>query len=172
MQLVEAHVLRRGRVRRSVEEGGEVLDVTDIILLRLLQKMAHSHVFDHAPAQRTDGLLGHRGAPVLRWRLQTPQSSGRDTAPVTTSRSAGNCLIYRAPPPRAAPSRESGFVLWPEEEVASPGPHEGRPASDYGLDVLVEPEEVAGVILLPCIHNQSLRSAGMYGIIPFAKATS
>src|SRR6516164_1403511 len=33
---------------------------------------ARAHVFDHALAQWTDGLLAHRGAPVLRWRFWTP----------------------------------------------------------------------------------------------------
>jgi hypothetical protein len=34
-----------------------------------LREVAHAHIFDHAPAQRADGLLTHRGAPVLRWSV-------------------------------------------------------------------------------------------------------
>jgi hypothetical protein len=32
-------------------------DVPDIVVARLLDEVAHGHVFDHAPAQRADGLL-------------------------------------------------------------------------------------------------------------------
>jgi hypothetical protein len=49
VQLVAAQILGRGRLGRSAEEGGELLDVSDIILLRLLDELAHRHVFDHVP---------------------------------------------------------------------------------------------------------------------------
>jgi hypothetical protein len=31
-----------------------------IVVARLLDEVAHRHVFDHAPAQRADGLITHR----------------------------------------------------------------------------------------------------------------
>src|SRR5260370_42432964 len=65
MQLEKAKILRRGRIRRAAEKGCKCPDVPDIIVARLLDEVAHRHVFDHAPAQRADGLLTHRGAPVL-----------------------------------------------------------------------------------------------------------
>src|SRR5260370_23110948 len=60
------------RIRRTAEEGCEHPHVPDIVVARLLDEVAHRHVFDHAPAHRADGLLTHRGAPVLRWRLIDP----------------------------------------------------------------------------------------------------
>src|SRR6202048_2229305 len=75
MQLEKAKILRRGRIRRAAEKGCERPDVPDIVVARLLDEVAHRHVFDHASAQRADGLITHRGAPVLRWRLIDPLDS-------------------------------------------------------------------------------------------------
>src|SRR6202790_2087615 len=50
---------RRGRIRRAAEKGCKCPDVPDIVVVRLLDEVAHRHVFDHAPAQRADGLLAH-----------------------------------------------------------------------------------------------------------------
>src|SRR3982074_950955 len=72
MQLEKAKILRRGRIRRAAEKGCKCPDVPDIVVARLLHEVAHRHVFDHAPAQRADGLITHRGSPVLRWRLIDP----------------------------------------------------------------------------------------------------
>jgi Uroporphyrinogen decarboxylase (URO-D) len=46
-----------GRIRRAPEKGCKDPDVPDIVVARLLDEVAHAHIFDHAPAQRTDGLL-------------------------------------------------------------------------------------------------------------------
>jgi hypothetical protein len=59
MQLEKAKILRRGRIRRAAEKGCKCSDVPDIVVARLLDEIAHRHVFDHAPAQRADGLLAH-----------------------------------------------------------------------------------------------------------------
>src|SRR6202045_5093129 len=72
MQLETAKILRHGHIRRTAEEGCEGPHMPDIVVARLLDEVAHGHVFDHAPAQRADGLLAHRGAPVLRWRFSHP----------------------------------------------------------------------------------------------------
>jgi hypothetical protein len=64
MQLKKAKVLARRRVGRAAEKNCEVLDVTDVILLDLLLEMTDRHVFDHALAQRADGLVDHGDAPV------------------------------------------------------------------------------------------------------------
>src|SRR5712664_2018276 len=90
MQLEKAKILRRGRIRRAAEKGCECPDVSDIIVARLLDEVAHRHVFDHALAQRADGLITHRGAPVLRWRLMDPSilKTGRPAChrlPLTSS---------------------------------------------------------------------------------------
>jgi hypothetical protein len=70
MQLEAAKIIGCRRVRRAAEEGCERPDVADIVALRLLDELAHGHVFDHAPAQRADAgadkRLAHRDAPVLR----------------------------------------------------------------------------------------------------------
>jgi hypothetical protein len=72
MQLEAAKILGHGLIRRTAQEGCERPHVPDIVVARLLDETAHCHVFDHAPAQRADGRLTHRGAPVLRWRLLDP----------------------------------------------------------------------------------------------------
>src|SRR5947199_2243889 len=72
MQPEAAKVLGRCCIRRAAEKGCKGPDVADIVVASLLAEIAHAHVFDHALAQWTDGLLAHRGAPVLRWRLLTP----------------------------------------------------------------------------------------------------
>ena len=49
MQLEKAKILRRGRIRRAAEKGCKCPDVPDIVVVRLLNEVAHRHVFDHAP---------------------------------------------------------------------------------------------------------------------------
>ena len=58
--LERAQILAPGHVRRAAEEDCEVLDVADVIALRLLAEAAHGHVLDHATAKRADGLSGCR----------------------------------------------------------------------------------------------------------------
>lgn len=65
MELIAAHVLEAGQIRRSSEEGCEVLDPLHIVMLGLGRELADRHVFDHAPAQRAHCLVGHEDAPVL-----------------------------------------------------------------------------------------------------------
>src|SRR5947208_10131513 len=72
-------------LRQDVDE-----EAADIVVARLLDEVAHRHVFDHALAQRADGLITHRGAPVLRWRLMNPSilKTGRPAChrlPITSS---------------------------------------------------------------------------------------
>src|ERR1700676_92393 len=43
----------------TAEESREPLDRTDILALRIRHEPAHAHVFEHALAQRADGLLAH-----------------------------------------------------------------------------------------------------------------
>jgi hypothetical protein len=64
MQLEAAKLLRRGRIRRSTQKDGQVLDAANVVALCVGAEVAHRHVFDHAPAQRADGLVAHRGPPV------------------------------------------------------------------------------------------------------------
>jgi hypothetical protein len=61
MHLEAAHVLSRCRVERAAEELGEGLDVADIVVAGLLAEFTHRHIFDHAAAKVTDGLVAHRG---------------------------------------------------------------------------------------------------------------
>src|SRR5712691_2396625 len=111
MQLEAAQILASRRIRRTAEKGCERPDVPDIVVARLLDEVAHGHVFDHAPAQRADGLLTHRGAPVLRWRLLTPRFSRRDARPVTLSRSLGHSIGATGSGPARSALPRSGFVL-------------------------------------------------------------
>ena len=70
VQLEPAQILRLGCIRRTAEEDCEVLNVADVIALRLLAEAADGHVLDHPAAKRADGLgaccgLAHWGAPGL-----------------------------------------------------------------------------------------------------------
>src|SRR5882724_7432057 len=64
MQLIATHVLEVRRIRRSPEKRSEVLDPLHVVMLGLRRELADRHVFDHAPAQRAYGLVGHGDAPV------------------------------------------------------------------------------------------------------------
>ena len=59
VQLIQTKILAGGGIRRAAEEGREVPDVADVVLLGLLREMTRRHVFDHALTQRADGLVGH-----------------------------------------------------------------------------------------------------------------
>ena len=64
--LERTQILPLGRVRRAAEEDCEVLNVTDVVALRLLAEAADRHVLDHAAAKRADGRRrAHWGAPGL-----------------------------------------------------------------------------------------------------------
>src|ERR1700738_3153457 len=117
MPLEKAKILGRGRIRRAAEKGCKCPDVPDIVVVRLLDKVAHRHVFDHAPAQRADELLTHRGAPVLRWRLVDPsilktERPACHRLPLTSS-------LHRCHWLRSTPSAlpQSGFVQWRKADV-------------------------------------------------------
>lgn len=51
--------------RASVQEKRPTFDVPNIIGLRLGNEIADLHVFDHAPPQRADALIGHDGRASL-----------------------------------------------------------------------------------------------------------
>src|SRR5215469_16184291 len=59
MQLKAAYILRFGCIRGALEVICEVLDLSHIVMLCFLRELADRHVFDHAPTQWTDSLLGH-----------------------------------------------------------------------------------------------------------------
>jgi class 3 adenylate cyclase len=61
------------------------------------------HVFNHAPTQRADALIGH-GILLSEPRLLTPRSSDRTTRPVIAPTSVPAATL------RAALYRASGFV--------------------------------------------------------------
>src|SRR5258708_15685729 len=111
MQSKAPHVLRLGRGRRAAKERGEVLDPLHVVMLGLRCELADRHVFDHAPTQRADGLLGHGDAPVLSEVVETPQSQDRTLRPA----------MVLAVPPAAALYRASGLVPWPIAETAAIG---------------------------------------------------
>src|SRR6516162_11737569 len=69
MHLEGTQVIRRCQMRRAAEEGSKRLDVANVVVLRLLDKVTHRHVFDHAGAQWADGLLAHLRLLVLRLRF-------------------------------------------------------------------------------------------------------
>jgi hypothetical protein len=65
MQPKAAHVLRLGQVGRAAEKRREVLDPLHVVMLGFWREFADRHVFDHASAQRADGLIGHWGCSCL-----------------------------------------------------------------------------------------------------------
>ena len=58
-QLVAAHILEAGLVRRGAEEGAEAADGADVGLLGARGEMADRHVVDQALAKRADGRVDH-----------------------------------------------------------------------------------------------------------------
>src|SRR5215469_15433740 len=105
MQPKAAHVLRFGRAGRAAKESGEILDPLHVVMLGLRCELADRHVFDHAPTQRADSLLGHGAAPVLS-EVGNPSISRQD-API-------RYLMSCARGHTAALYRASGLVLWPK----------------------------------------------------------
>lgn len=97
MPLEGAHLLGCRGVGRAAQKGRQQLDRADIAALSSEGEIVHTHVFDHASAQRADGLLeirgSHQGSPVLRVECLTPRSSRRSTCPVILCLSCG----YRRP---------------------------------------------------------------------------
>src|SRR6266849_8820928 len=84
----------------------------DIVVVRLLDEVAHRHVFDHAPAQRADGLLAHWGAPVLRLECLNPSILKTERPPVTCARSKSYCGRRNRPTaPPAPPAKRVRCVL-------------------------------------------------------------
>jgi hypothetical protein len=81
MQSKAPHVLRFSGVGRAAKECGEVLDPLQVIMLGFHRQLADGHIFNHAPTQRADGLLGHGDAPVLSEVVGTPQSQDRTHLP-------------------------------------------------------------------------------------------
>ena len=113
MQLEAAKILRCRRIRRTAEESCESLDLSDIVVARLLDEVAHRHVFDHTLAQRADGFLAHRGA--LGEVVEPPDPQGG--TPVLSPYLNWTSAVATNSASRAARSRVSGFVLWPDADI-------------------------------------------------------
>src|ERR1700682_2903075 len=120
MQLEKAKILRRGRIGRATEKGCKCPDVPDIVVVRLLDEVAHRHVFDHALAQRADGFITHRGAPVLSWRWIEPLDSQDRTPGWSPSPAYLTSSLHRCHWLRSARSAlpQSGFVHWHETDLS------------------------------------------------------
>jgi hypothetical protein len=58
--LEAADIVAGRRVGRAAEKAGKGLDMSDIVVLRLLAEAPDRHVRDHA-AKITDGLVTHQG---------------------------------------------------------------------------------------------------------------
>ena len=59
VQLEQADLVGRGRVGRALQVRGEPLAAADVASLRVRVELARAHVFDHALAQRADGIGTH-----------------------------------------------------------------------------------------------------------------
>jgi hypothetical protein len=101
MQLEAAQILGRRRVRGSTQKGRQLLDSADVVTLRIGCEPAQAHVFEHALAQRADGLLAHWGSCLEVGVLQPldPQ----DGAPARHLRSINLVAVRSAYPGRLLP---------------------------------------------------------------------
>src|SRR5262249_6085796 len=109
MQLKAAYIFRCGCIGGALEVAREVLDPLHIVMLGLLRELADRHVFDHAPTQRADSLLGHGDAPVLSEGCKPLHLKTGRTHPLhhdPRSRAAPPYL----PPERFSPVTQSGLL--------------------------------------------------------------
>ncbi len=87
MHLVAPQILSRCRLRRTAEELHKVLDMADIVVLRLLAEAADGHVLQHAAAQIADGLLDyrvlHRGLLSEEWSAEPLDPQDRPHGPLS-----------------------------------------------------------------------------------------
>ena len=117
VQLEQADILRRSRLRGSLEKCREPLAAPQVASLRARTKLARVHVLDHALTQRADGIRTH--GKLLSWmRLKTPRSSRQGVAPATDDLSPTDSARDRAR--RAAGYRASDLVRWPIGEESCP----------------------------------------------------
>src|SRR4029077_16963591 len=82
MQQVASDIFPGRSIGRAPKKNGKALDPPNVIGLCLDHEIADRHVFDHAPAQRADALIGH-GILLSEPRLLTPRSSDRSIRPVS-----------------------------------------------------------------------------------------
>src|SRR6476620_10915989 len=110
MQLKPADILRRGRVRRTLEKRSEPLAAVNVAPLRPRAELACVHVLDHALAQRADRNRTHR--QLLSWmRLTTPRSSRQDATDAIDDRQSGYRTPGRIPAQRVIAQRFSAVAL-------------------------------------------------------------
>src|SRR5258708_39006459 len=114
MQSKAPYVLRLGRGRRAAKARGEVLDPLHVVMLGLRCELADRHVFDHAPTQRADGLLGHGDAPVLSEVVKPLDlKTGRTYPPAYELRSSGAAATL--PRERFSPLAQGSRRCYPPE---------------------------------------------------------
>src|SRR4029077_4194304 len=90
-------------IYRCAQTGLAEAYAPNVIGLRLRHEIAHRHVFNHAPAQRADALVGH-GILLSEPKLLTPRSSDRTTRAIIAPTSVPAATL------RSALYRASGFV--------------------------------------------------------------
>ena len=101
IQLEPADVVGRRRVGGPLQKRGESLAAVNVAALGVRAELARGHVFDHALAQRADGVRTHR--QLLSWmRFTTPLSSRQGTRPDSDDLSSG-CR------PRGRATRAAGY---------------------------------------------------------------
>jgi len=103
-QVLISGVLQSDAVASIHLKGGTANGTGFLFEIHLRHEIAHRHVFNHAPAQRADALIGH-GILLSEQRLLTPRSSDRTTRPVFAPTSVPAATL------RAALYRASGFVV-------------------------------------------------------------
>ena len=106
VQIVRGLAMRRWIFEREPErprKPASSLTRWHVVVLRLRRELAHRHVFDHAPTQWADSLLGHGDAPVL-----TEVANASISRQGVPSRQMFSCR-----PQRSHSCRASGLVRWP-----------------------------------------------------------
>jgi hypothetical protein len=95
VNLIAAQVLAGCRIGRAAQELGKVLDVADIIVLRLLAELADRHVLDHAATQRLMG-FSLIGGSCLEVGVLDPSFLKTERLGQPLPRAA-HLLMYRSP---------------------------------------------------------------------------
>src|SRR5438105_3343637 len=64
MQLKTPQIVGACAIGRAAKKRRKTLDLADIVVARLVAEIAHRHRVQHPLAQRADGLIVHRSAPL------------------------------------------------------------------------------------------------------------
>ncbi len=108
MELIAAHILKAGQIRRSSEEGCEVLDPLHVVMLGLC---ANLRIVMSSIMRRPKGLMASSVMGMLLSWVKVANLSSQDWTP--------RCAILSAVLPAVVLYRASGLVPWPITDSAT-----------------------------------------------------